>query len=185
MNKFLNKQPVQQELFQDTDALKGDEIKQIQIFADKLWTIDQKIAGHEGELKQLKQQKKDIAEKDLPELMNLLGLDSLSTATGKKVVLNTFYDAKIKDREAVFRFLEENGDASIIKDTITCTFDRGAHEKANETAEKLSENGVNFTRKEDIHHATLKAYVKEKIEAGEEIPREAFGAYVGNRVVIK
>lgn len=167
------------------DLLKGDELFQIKNLAHQLDDIDQDIAIHEHKLKELQKRKKEISEISLPELMNLLGMADFSLTNGKKVKLNTFYDAKIKDQQAAFAYLDKTGDASIIKDTITLNFDRGDHAWANEITENLSEQGVNLSRKEAIHPSTLKAYVKEKIESGANIPYDAFGIYVGNRVTIK
>jgi len=36
-----------------------------------------------------------------------------------------------------------------------------------------------------VHPQTLRAFVKERCEAGEDFPMELFGAWVGQRAVIK
>ena len=36
-----------------------------------------------------------------------------------------------------------------------------------------------------IHYQTLRAFVRERVEAGDEFPMDLFGAYVGQRAVIK
>ncbi len=38
---------------------------------------------------------------------------------------------------------------------------------------------------ESIHSSTLKAFVKERIETGEDFPHTLFGAYVGQRAIIR
>jgi hypothetical protein len=40
-------------------------------------------------------------------------------------------------------------------------------------------------QKTEVHPQTLRAFVKERVEAGEEFPMELFGAWVGQRAVIK
>ena len=191
MNKFINnptlapeKPKAQMELFAPAE-LQGDELQRMNKLAGDLDSIDTDIQALEGKLKELKQEKKKISEFDLPEIMNAVGMSDFSLKDGKKVKLTTFYDAKLKDKSEAFAYIEKQGDTSIIKDTIAVNFDRGQFETANHLAEELSCQGYTFSRKEDIHHSTLKAYVKEKIESGSDIPFEAFGIYVGSRVTIK
>ena len=38
---------------------------------------------------------------------------------------------------------------------------------------------------ESIHAGTLKAFVKERIESGDDFPHDIFGAYVGQRAIIR
>ena len=40
-------------------------------------------------------------------------------------------------------------------------------------------------QKTEVHPQTLRAFVKERCEAGEDFPMELFGAWVGQRAVIK
>ena len=39
-------------------------------------------------------------------------------------------------------------------------------------------------KKTEVHSSTLRAFVKERVENGEEFPMELFGAFVGQRAVI-
>ena len=48
-----------------------------------------------------------------------------------------------------------------------------------------SKEGFPAEQKTEIHSQTLRAWVKERVENGEEFPMELFGAYVGQRAVIK
>lgn len=169
----------------DEAELKGDELTQINALAIDLDNLCSNIDQVEAHLKSLKEKKKEISENLLPELMNLVGMKSFVLNNGQKVNLTTFYDAKIKDQGAAFAYLEDKGDTAIIKDTITCNFDRGEIERANAVAKELADKGVPVSRKEAIHPSTLKAYVREAIETGQNIPHDAFGIYIGNRVIIK
>ena len=38
--------------------------------------------------------------------------------------------------------------------------------------------------KREVHASTLRAFVKERVEAGDEFPMELFGAWVGQRATI-
>ena len=41
------------------------------------------------------------------------------------------------------------------------------------------------TQKEKVESSTLRAFVREQIEAGKQIPMETFGVYVANKTIIK
>lgn len=177
-------EPVQTEMF-STEELATDTLTTIRILATRLDECERDIAVLEHHLKDAKEKKRQIAEVELPEIMNTIGMQDFTLADGKKVKLTVFYDAKIKNQTEAFAYLESVGDESIIKDTVTLNFERGDHDRADAIVEQLADQGVALKRKEDVHPSTLKAYVKEKIEAGANIPMEAFGVYIGNRVIIK
>jgi hypothetical protein len=176
--------PKQQELFTQQD-LGEDTLTTIRILSGQLAELDDDVATLENTLKDLKAKRKELAEVKLPEIMNSIGMADFTMNDGKKVKLTTFYDAKIKNKLQAFSYLESVGDESIIKDTVTLNFERGDHDRANSIVEELADQGIALKRKEDVHPSTLKAYVKEKLEAGADIPMEAFGIYIGNRVTIK
>ena len=39
-------------------------------------------------------------------------------------------------------------------------------------------------QKETVHAMTLRAFIKERVESGDDFPMELFGAYVGQRAII-
>jgi len=180
----LEEDDKQQVLFEVKD-FKGTEMQELNRLSALLDDMTLFIEDSENKLKEMKEARRRIAEIELPELMNQMQMLDFTMQSGKKVKLNTFYDAKIKDKKVAFDYLEKQGDTAIIKDTITLSFDRGDIEKANEITEDLANKGVALARKEAVHPSTLKAYVKEAIESGANIPMEAFGIYIGNRVTIK
>ena len=49
----------------------------------------------------------------------------------------------------------------------------------------LEAEGIPFTSDLSVHASTLKAFVKERIEAGTEFPRELFGVHVATKAVVK
>ena len=49
----------------------------------------------------------------------------------------------------------------------------------------LSEQGFPAKQAEKVESATLKAWVRERVEHGDEFPTELFGAFIGQKAVIK
>ena len=59
-------------------------------------------------------------------------------------------------------------------------------EKCNVTVfDDLSKQGLNPAQKTHIHPMTLRTWIKNRIENGQEIDYDVFGVYVGNRAKIK
>jgi hypothetical protein len=142
----------------------------------------------EEQLRQKREQYRMLSEVTLPEQLLALGLTELKHESGVKLVLETFYQAKIPDskEQEAYDYLERTGNDSIIKTDVTAKFGKGEKEEAMKMVNILREQGVVPQVKTGIHHSTLRAFVKEQLESGAPgFPQEAFGVYVGNRIKIK
>tara|TARA_R110000868_G_scaffold71887_1_gene209981 strand:+ start:31 stop:606 length:576 start_codon:yes stop_codon:yes gene_type:complete len=161
----------------DTVAGLARKIKQQQ---DKVERLDR-------ELKDEKQALLRLTDEDLPSTMADLGLSKFSLDDGSTVEVKPTYGASIlvKDRPAAYEWLRENGFDDIIKNVISCQFGRGEDDQASAFHAFASQQGYPADQNESIHASTLKAFVKERIETGEDFPHTLFGAYVGQRAVIK
>ena len=56
---------------------------------------------------------------------------------------------------------------------------------AQSVIQDAQEKGYNVKQKQAVHASTLKAFVKEQIQDGKQVPNDMFGVYVANRVTIK
>jgi hypothetical protein len=65
------------------------------------------------------------------------------------------------------------------------SFGSGEDNKAADYAELAKSNGFQPTQKMKVEPMTLKALVRERIEAGKEMPTEIFGIYSENKTTIK
>jgi len=72
-----------------------------------------------------------------------------------------------------------------VKNAITTSFGREEDEKANRLANQLADMGYAVSKKVWVEPMTLKAFVKEQIERGEELPQDLLGVFVGERTKIK
>jgi hypothetical protein len=114
-------------------------------------------------------------------------LSEFKLEDGSQVTIKPTYGASIKveDRPQAYEWLRENGYDDIIKNTVTCAFGRGEDDNASAFTALAEKEGFIPTQKEEIHTSTLRAFIKERVENGDEFPSELFGAYVGQRAVIK
>jgi hypothetical protein len=72
-----------------------------------------------------------------------------------------------------------NGLGDIIKNEISVSFGRNEDNKAADYADLAKGQGFQPTQKMKVEPMTLKALVRERIEAGKEMPTEIFGVYLG------
>lgn len=174
---------VDAEKFDKVDEGKGSRLSGL--IRDSL-DIDQKISEAEQYLKDLKFRKRKINEEDIPALMQEMDVDSL-TVGGNKVALRQFVHARISEnnREEAFAWLRSVGEGDIIKHDVTVSFNTGQDNLAGSVVEGLrQEYGLNPAQKTHVHPQTLKAWVKNRIESGQDIDFDMFGVFVGTEAKI-
>ena len=67
----------------------------------------------------------------------------------------------------------------MIKNQVSATFGKGEDVTATEFVDKIQELGYTPQQKLWVEPMTLKAFVREQINEGKEIPMEKFGVFVG------
>ena len=167
-----------------------DRTKNIKSLADqikKLRTLEDKIKSDEETLKETKNKLKLISGEVIPTMLSEMGLSSLKLADGSAVEVKPYYAANIliKNREAAYSWLRSNALGDIIKNEITVSFGRNEDNKAAEYANLAKGQGFQPTQKLKVEPMTLKALVRERTEAGKDMPTDIFNVFVGNRTIIK
>jgi len=137
------------------------------------------VARIEAELQAAKDALKVISETSVPELMDELGMTSFKTASGLTVDIKETIRASIpKNKQPLaFNWLREHGNAALIRRVISLPFGKGEDERAQEVMDILAQEGLHPDDVLSVHPSTLSAFVKEKLEKGEEIPTELFGVF--------
>jgi curved DNA-binding protein CbpA len=141
----------------------------------------------EQKLKDEKKALLKMTDEDLPTMLAEIGLSSMKLDDGSEVTVKQTYGASIlvDNRPAAYEWLRERGYDDIIKNTVACQFGRGEDDKASAFKEFAEKEGFLAEQKTEIHPQTLRAFVKERVENGDDFPMELFGAYIGQRAVIK
>ena len=67
---------------------------------------------------------------------------------------------------------------------IMITFQRKQDNEAKSLVAELREKGHNVKQAEKVEPMTLKAFVKEQIQDGKDVPSDLFGVYVANKTKI-
>jgi len=147
--------------------------------------VDQKIADAEQYLKDLKFQKRKVNEEDIPNLMQEMGMDSV-TVDGNKVALRQFVHARIADdkKDEAFAWIRSIGEGDIIKNDVTVSFASGEDNMAGAVVDDLRNKGLEPAQKTHVHPMKLKAWVRDRIESGQDIDFDTFGVFVGTEAKI-
>ena len=170
------------------DAMKKTE--GIQSLADqvqRLEAMQQQLEIQEDAIKEKKKQIQHISGEVIPTMMSEMGLAELKLHDGSHLKVSTTYRATITEanKEAAFNWLRNNGLGDIIKNEISVSFGRNEDNKAASYAELAKGQGFQPTQKMKVEPMTLKALVRERIEAGKEMPTEIFGIFSENKTTIK
>lgn len=164
----------------------------------ELTSLCQQLRNAEAELEDLDQKWKDkkeevrrISEDDIPSLMTELGVSKIALESGEVITVKGEVEASlpkedVEKREAAFAWLEKNEHDGIIKTVVGLQFGRGELAQAKEVAKKLGdETGKPVALERTVHANTLKAFVKERLAAGEAIPMDLFQARAFQKAKVK
>ena len=158
----------------------ADKIKEMQ-------AVQKAIEMDEEQIKQKKKHLEQISGEVIPTMLSEMGLSFLKLQDGSSVEVKTNYSATITqaNKEAAFNWLRENGLSDIIKNEISVSFGRNEDNKAADYAELAKGHGLEPVQKLKVEPMTLKALVRERIEAGKDMPTELFNVFIGNKTTIK
>lgn len=174
---------------QETSVEKIDQqgLSTIAELARQIRDLERVIDSSEKDLKEHKQKLQKLTDEEMPAMLAEIGISSFSLDDGSTVEVKQTYGASIRvdNRPQAYEWLRDKGYDDIIKNTVLCQFGRGEDDQANAFSSFAETQGFIPQQKTEIHPQTLRAFVKERCEAGEEFPMELFGAWVGQRAVIK
>ena len=174
---------------QDAGALQvaDDKLAGIAQLAKRAKLLEKEIEELETSLSEKQDNYRRLTEETLPEAFAELGMKSFTMDDGSKIDVKQFYSATIsKARQAeAYAWLREHGYDDIIKNTVTVRFGRREDELCARLLSLLATQGFPAEQNEKIEPQTLKAWVKEMLTMGREVPTELFGVYVGNKASIK
>ena len=166
---------------------KTDHIRSLADQVERLEGLQKRLELQEDNIKNTKKELEHLSGEIIPTMMAEMGLSHLKLMDGSSVDVKPNYSANITiaNREEAFNWLRNNGLGDIIKNEISVSFGRNEDNKAADYAVLAQERGFQPTQKLKVEPMTLKALVRERIEAGKEMPTELFNVFVGNKTTIK
>lgn len=171
----------------DLTSINQSGISTISNLCKQQLALEKRIADLEEELKDTKREHRKIAEDLLPAAMDEHGMSQLKMDDGSEISVSPYYSASIsKDRaDEAFQWLTEAGHGSLIKNHVTAAFGRGEDNLAKDLLAELEQRGMATQTKTWVEPMTLKSFVKEQVEKGENLPYDLLGIFVGQRAKIR
>tara|TARA_R110002020_G_scaffold9522_5_gene37352 strand:- start:6580 stop:7122 length:543 start_codon:yes stop_codon:yes gene_type:complete len=142
------------------------------------------------DLETLIKQKKEAVRQNGETIVSLMeerGVKSIKMSDGQSVDIKPFYTGSISkdNQEEAFAWLRNEGYDDIIKNQVILKFGRAEDDKADQIFSDLASKGLDADRNIKVEPMTLKAFIRELIENGKDIPMDLFGVYVGHKINIK
>lgn len=155
------------------------DLSQLQDLAEKQALAEAQVAGLEAQLNKAREELKDLAERQVPELMDQIGIEEFRTRTGLKIKIDEVIRASIPKARTgeAHAWLKANNHEALIKRTVAVPFGKGEDEKAQELERYLAKQGYPTENEAKVHPQTLAAWVREKLKTGAEIPLDLFGVF--------
>ena len=170
-----------------SNTASNSELLTVSELANKQLKLASELAELEGLVKQKKEQLRLTTEQELPDAMQQAGLNEIVLSTGEKISISEFYSAHISkaNQDKAYEWLVSNGHEGIIKNEVSLKFNRGETDIVDQTVSNLKARGLSPEVKQSVHPSTLKAFVREQVTSGNDIPTETFGIYIGTKATIK
>lgn len=155
------------------------EINRLTNLAERQLCLESKVKNIENQLKKAKEELAQVAEVDLPLLMEELGVSSFDLSDGCKISVKETIRASVsvaRAREAM-DWLISHGHQNLIKHEGVIPINDD--DLTEEQKKLLDEVRGNFEWHDNrkVHPQTLSAFVREMLEEGQEIPLELFGVH--------
>ena len=183
----LMEQDFEETLASSVEKVDQQGLTSVAALARQIRDKEKNISKLEDTLKAEKKALLKLTDEEMPAMLAEIGISSFSLDDGSTVEVKQTYGASIlmDNRPAAYEWLRDNGYDDIIKNTVLCQFGRGEDDQASAFAAFAQQQGYVPEQKTEIHPQTLRAFVKERVEEGDAFPMELFGAWVGQRAVIK
>ncbi len=163
------------------------DLKNIAQLAKQMLAYEDKVEQAMQRLKELNEDLRDIVERKLPEAMESAEMTEFTLEDGSRVSIKPAYYAHITadHKEEAFAWLRANNLDGLIKNDITLSFGKGDDAAAQEALAVVDGAGWAHKDKQHVHPQTLRAFVKEQLEDGQDIPMEVFGVQRIVRAAVK
>lgn len=155
-----------------------DKLERLQKLVDEVEDVKSDVDYYTEELGKAEEKLKGLLRDTIPNLMEEIGMSKVTTMDGMNVEVTPKANPSIKaeNKSAAYQWLKDHDFGGLIKSKITVEFGKGEEDDAAEALAALEDIGVTAGLEESIHAQTLKSWVNERLEAGEEIP-ETIGVH--------
>lgn len=162
------------------DEIPSDKLDILANLAEGWKHAMQDVERLAGDLAKAQARVRDIEEKEIPEIMDELEIEKMNVAGVEIAVKENVRCSIPKAKQAAaYRWLRENGHDKLIKRKLSVQFAMGEEEIAQRFKDLSLSNmpDLEMDDVETIANPTLVKFVKEKAEAGEDLPTDLFPVF--------
>jgi hypothetical protein len=171
----------------------SDNLKYLAEQCKKMLALEIEIEQATAKLQELQKRHQEINQTTIPDLFLDMGLTEIKlddeTLGIKKVTINKLYTASISADNwgQAKSWLQQQEEDAMIKTKVVADFGKGRKELEDSVRLMtfMKKENIIFDAKESIHPQTLKAFVKQRLEAGKPLPLNLFGVHVVNQTKVK
>lgn len=138
--------------------------------------LEDALERAEAQVEAVKEQLREIQTKRIPDLLKSKNLSEIRLAQGHKVILKDQYFGSIpvEKKPLAHVWLRNRGFGDLIKHEVVVTVPRGQDNRARLLVDEMKQAGWDVADKEGVHAQTLKAFVREQVSAGNQLPEDLF-----------
>ncbi len=146
--------------------------------AQALLEADAAVEAAEEVLKEKKAYARLLREETIPCAMQEVEMQSFKLNTGQtlRTTMDVYSQTSKESLAEVYDWLEEHNFGGLIKTEVVIEYGKGELEQAVELMQKLSDEGLAPALERGVHAQTMKAFLREQISKGADIPLDLFGA---------
>lgn len=174
---------------EDASALKvsDDQVTGIAGLARRAKLLEKELSDLEKTVSEKSEQYRKLTEQTIPEAMAEAGMRKFVMEDGSTIDVKPFYSASIPKarQEEAFQWLRDRGFDDLIKNTVSVRFGRNEDELCARLLNLLGQQGYPAEQAQKVEPQTLKAWVKERVEKGDQVDTELFGVFIGQKATIK
>lgn len=175
--------------FEDDAGPSDNDLKALVKAAEELADLKEQIDDLESTLAEINNHYNYIAQQEIPQLMEELGLKTFELKDGRKIGVKDFISGSLPKDEEGFEWsvnwLKKNELESILKTDVSMKFGKGEENFVKNVVGLLVDNGYQPEQKYGVHPQTLYAAIRELQKNGVDIPFEQLGLYAGKKADIR
>jgi len=174
--------------FDGPPVVSDSSLSEIVKSAERAVLLERTVERMEEELNLVRKELNELKFVRIPDAMAEAGFTHFALKDGSQVRVEDFVQGSLpKDpltRTFAVSVLESHGGEALIRNQVVVPFDKKDHNRAINLARELEDRGLTVNVVHDVHAQTLQAFVREKLRAGEQLPWESLGIFVGRRAKI-
>ena len=169
------------------DELEEGKLDAIARLANKAAELEAEVVEAERLLKQAQNAYREITDDQLPAALDAVGLEKFTMKDGSEISVMETYHASIpvNRRPEAYTWLRDHDFGDIVKNNVTVSFGRGEDKAAKDFVDLCDTKGYVPDQIEKVEPSTLRAWLRERVESGDPVPLDLFGAFIRQRATLK